>query len=135
MLSRCQVVLPPTQGSSKSKYVYYGKVPCQYHAPSQLSAIVGIQTRKSSNKKSRVNYGHVWCLSCQRQSQTGSHSKNKAGHLKPESSAIGAKTGTPEISYFLQSYIISMWRRCQQSQTVIRSQERDHVVLNLSQPC
>lgn len=127
--------LPPSSGSSKPKYVDYGKVPGQQHTPAQLSAHVGIEARDSTNEKSWIHYQHVGSLCSDSQCETGPYSKNETGHLKPKSGAVGVKTGTPEIYYFLQSYTVSICRRCQQSHTVTRSQLRVQVVRNLSQLC
>ena len=128
-------LLPPIHCTSKSKHIDTGKVGSEQQWPHEFSAPIGIDPGHTAHKKTRIDPGHVGVLCCESQAKTGTHSEHKAHKVKPESSAIRVKTGTPEIFYFLQNYIISMCRLFQQSQTVTRSQERVHVVLNLSQAC
>ena len=128
-------LLPPIYCTSKSKHIDTGKVGREQQWPHEFSTPIRIYTSYTAHKEARIDPGHVGILSSECQGKTGTHSEHKAHKVKPERSAIRVKTGTPEIFYFLQNYIISMWRRFQQSQTVTRSQERVHVVLNLSQPC
>ena len=138
MYESCDVVkwfLPPTHCTSISKYIDTGKICCEQQWPHEFSTPVCIHSGYTAHKEARIDPGHVGILSSECQGKTGTHSEHKAHKVKPKRSAIGVKTGTPEIFYFLQNYIISMWRLFQQSQTVTRSQERFQVVLNLSQPC
>lgn len=95
--------LPPSHCSTKSKYIDNGKICCEQQRPHKLSAPVGIDTGQATHKKARVDPSHVGILGSKGQSDTGAHCENKADQIKPESSTIRVKTGTPEIFYFLQT--------------------------------
>jgi hypothetical protein len=129
------VVLPPTHCTSISKYIDTGKICCEQQGPHEFSTPVCIHSGYTAHKEARIDPGHVGILSSECQGKTGTHSEHKAHKVKPKRSAIGVKTGTPEIFIFCKIILSQCGGLFQQSQTVTRSQERFQVVLNLSQPC
>lgn len=90
-------------GTTQTKSIDYDKIRSEHHGPRQTSPEITPATCDRTDHEHGIYYGHIRCLCINRQYQTSAHGKNKTGYFQGEGPGIGVKTGTPEISYFLQS--------------------------------